>query len=452
MSDNFNVTMAQLRIGLYVDLQLSWFEHPFAFSHFKIKSEEQIRIIRSLGLKTISCNPALSDLDPPHAKTASQPQPAPAIPAKPAGAAPAAADTLPAPDVSAETSISTSPEIVQALAAKRAMMAQIKAQREAAGRIENAFINTAKTIRNIEKDLFLQPTETVRQAAQLVTQIAESILCAPELAIHVMGDTTGGEELYFHSLNVTMLSMMMARELHLPQEVVNVLGMGALFHDVGRKDIPNRILMTTEPLTQAERHLYEMHCQYGVDIGHRLKFSPAVLAIIREHHEFSDGSGYPAKLKGEAISLLSRIVVLANHYDKLCNPVNIAEALTPNEALSLMFAKLRSKFDPKLLQVFIRCLGVYPPGTIVQLSNGAIGMVATVNTARPMKPVLVIYDETVPREEAILLDLERESDLNIAKPIRPAQVSVAVYNYLSPRKRVSYYFDASRPGEKVVAQ
>ena len=108
----------------------------------------------------------------------------------------------------------------------------------------------------------------------------------------------------------------------------------------------------------------------------------------------------------------------------------------------MMFTKLRSKFDPKLLQVFIRCLGVYPPGTIVQLSNGVIGMVATVNTTRPMKPVLVIYDKDVPREEAILVDMERETELNIVKSIRPGQVPREIYMYLSPRKRVSYYFDA----------
>jgi hypothetical protein len=133
----------------------------------------------------------------------------------------------------------------------------------------------------------------------------------------------------------------------------------------------------------------------------------------------------------------------------LCNPLILADALTPHEALSLMFAKLRGKFDPKLLQVFIRCLGVYPPGTIVQLSNGAIGMVATVNTARPMKPTVVVYDADVPKEEAILLDMERETEVNIAKAVRPAQVPREVYNYLSPRKRVSYYFDAAsaRPNE-----
>lgn len=425
MPDTINITMDQLRVGLYINLDLKWFEHPFAFSHFKIKNEEQIKTIRSLGLKTVRCNPTLSDVSPP------LPDPVQAAAAQPASA--------------------TRSDVSPMLAAKRAMMERIKAQREAAARIENAFVNTAKAVRDIEKNLFSKPEETVKQAAQLVTQIADSILCAPELAIHVMGDKMGGEELYFHSLNVSMLSMMMARDIRLPQEVIEALGLGALFHDIGHKNIPDKILMKAAPLTQAEQNLYQMHCQYGVELVQKLQFAPPVVAVIREHHELFDGTGYPQRLKGESIGLLSRIVAIANYYDELCNPPNIATALTPHEALSMMFAKLRSKFDPKLLQVFIRCLGVYPPGTIVQLSNGVTGMVATVNTAKPMKPVVVIYDAHIPKDEAILVDMERETDLNIVKAIRPAQVPQNIYLYLSPRKRVSYYFDAGKPGQESVA-
>jgi len=421
MPDSPVISVDQLRIGLYVYLDLSWFQHPFAFSHFKIKTDEQIRTIRSLGLKTVRYDPAQSDA----------PQPAKASVSE----TPPAAPPTDKPDVMA-----------QALAAKQAMVERIRIQREAAARIENAFVNTAKTVKDVEKNLLSNPKESIRQATRLVDQIAESILSAPELAIHVMGDKMGGEEMYFHSLNVTTLALMMARDIQLPPEVVGPLGLGALFHDIGRKEIPSRILNKSEPLTQAERHLYEMHCQYGVDMGQRLGFAPTVLAIIREHHEAYDGSGYPQKLQGDAAGLLSRIVAIANYYDEMCNPPSLANALTPHEALSLMFAKLRSKFDPKLLQVFIRCLGVYPPGTIVQLSNGVMGMVATVNTAKPMKPLVVIYDAEVPKDEAILVDMERETDLNIAKAIRPAQVPVDIYNYLSPRKRVSYYFDAGQPG------
>jgi len=225
--------------------------------------------------------------------------------------------------------------------------------------------------------------------------------------------------------------------------------MGALFHDIGRREIPDKILMKTEPLTQSERNFYELHCQYGVEIGKKLKFPAATLAVIHEHHEMVDGSGYPRKLKGDAINILARIVAIANYYDELCNPHNILNALTPHEALATMFAKLRTKFDAKLLQVFVRCLGVYPPGTVVQLSNGPVGMVVTINTAKPMKPMVMVYDAEIPKDEAILVDLEFE-DVNIAKAIRPAQLPREIYNYLSPRKQVSYYFDASAPNKETV--
>ncbi|MBB1075628.1 HD-GYP domain-containing protein [Rhodoferax sp. 4810] len=423
MAQTTTITPAQLQVGMYVHLDLKWFDHPFAFSHFKITSEDQIKTIRSLGLKALRFSPELSDVA---MHTALSPFDSPVN-------APAVA--APVPAVPQEPS--------PAMQAKRAMMAQMKQRRETAERIERAFVDTAKTVRDIEKNLYNRPAETVQQASKLVQQIADSILSAPELAIQVMGDKLGGEELYFHSLNVTMLSMMMARDLKLPVEVVGVMGVGALLHDIGRKEVPDKILLKTEPLTPAERNFYELHPNYGVELGKRMHLSAAALAIIGEHHELYDGTGYPNKLKGEAIHLLSRIVVIANYYDELCNPASIADALTPHEALSLMFAKLRSKFDPKLLSAFIRCLGVYPPGTIVQLSNGFIGMVSTVNTARPMKPIVVVYDAEVPKEEAILLDMDTQADLNIGKAIRPAQVPREVYIYLSPRKRVSYYFDAA---------
>ena len=417
-----SVTMDQLRVGMYVYLDLKWFEHPFAFNNFKIKDTEQIQAIKSLGLEKIRCDPARSD-----AKPLSNP-PDKAVQA-------AVADPPPKPQ---EIPAAEKP----VLAAKQVLIEKIRHQREAAARIESAFVDTARTIHNVEKNLLTNPTETVAQATRLVGQIAESFLSAPDLALHVMGDKIGGDEMYFHSLNVTMLSLMVARDLKLPSEVFLSLGMGAMFHDLGCREIPDKIRLKTEPWTQAERNYFELHCQYGVEIGRKLKFAPLTLEIIQQHHEMYDGSGYPARLVGDAISLSARIVAIANYYDELCNPLNIANALTPHEALSTMFARLRGRFDPKLLQVFVRCLGVYPPGTIIQLSNGAIGMVATVNTAKPMKPMIIVYDAEVPKEEAILVDMDSEIDVNIAKAIRPAQLPREIYTYLSPRKQVSYYFDA----------
>ena len=423
--DSTWITMDQLAIGLYVYLDLKWFEHPFAFNNFKIKDAEQIAIIRSLGLAKVRYDPARGDRKLPLAERS-----------EPLEVATAVQETKPA------LIEHPKPSEHPALGAKRALIEKIKRQRAASARIETAFVDTAKTIRNIERKLLAKPEQTVAQAHQLVASIADSILTAPDLAIHVMGDRIGGEELYFHSLNVTMLSLMVARDLQLPSEVVRSLGMGALFHDVGRRQIPARILMKQEPWTVAERSFYELHCEYGVAIAQELKLAPLAQTIIHEHHEFFDGSGYPRRLKGEAINLMARIAAIANFYDELCNPYMLADALTPHEALATMFAKWRNRFDSKLLQVFVRCLGVYPPGTIVQLSNGVIGMVATINTARPMKPMIVAYDASIPKEEAILVDMDGEADVSIAKAIRPVQLPREIYNYLSPRKQISYYFDA----------
>lgn len=418
MPNEIFISVDQLQVGLYVHLDLKWFEHPFAFSHFKIKNEEQLVTLRSLGLKSVRYDPDLSSAQPVPTATLS---------------------TDAAPLIDVQASAAVAPE----LQAKRALMARVKALRDDTARITHTFINSAKAIRDIEKNLLSQPESNLHQANEIIADMVDSILGAPELAIHVMGDKAGGEEVYCHSLNVTILSLMIARDIKLPQEVVAPLALGALMHDIGHQNIPDKILTKLDPLTPAEQHLYQMHCQYGAELGLRLGLAPTVRTIILEHHEDADGAGYPRGLAGEAIRLLPRIVGIANFYDELCNPPSIAAALTPHETLSLMFTKLRGKFDPKLLQVFIRCLGVYPPGTIVQLSNGAVGMVATVNTTKPLKPVLNIYDASVPADEAILIDLEYESDLNITKAIRPAQVPKEIYLYLSPRKRVSYFFDAS---------
>jgi putative nucleotidyltransferase with HDIG domain len=413
MSDMISVDL--LKVGMYIHLDVSWISHPFSLNAFKIKSEDQIRTIRGLGVKEIRWDPTKSDLSP--------------APGEPGGSP---AD---------ESLGQASPQEKQALEAKRIRVEILHKQREKMSQMEEAFSSAAAIVRSINKKIFSQPKETIEETRRLVDKMVESFLAAPEVAIHIMGEKLG-EEVYCHSLNVAILSMMIARELKLPPEVINTLGSGSLFHDIGLTEVSPTIINKTDPLTKIERNFREMHCEYGLDIGKKIGLPPPVLKIIYQHHELFDGSGYPKKLEGEAIDLLARIVVIANHYDNLCNPPSILNALTPHEALSQMFAQYRAKFDQKLLQLFIRCMGVYPPGTIVKLSNEAIGLVTAVNASKPLKPMMIIFDPKVPKNEAIILDLEQEPGINISKAIRPALLSRAAYEYLSPRKRVNYYFDA----------
>jgi putative nucleotidyltransferase with HDIG domain len=416
------ISVDQLQVGVYVYLDVGWMRHPFTFNNFKIRDEDQLDIIRRLGLDHVRWDPLRSDLKP-------LPKPSPAEDgASPAQIEPAA----PAED-----------EDHQMLAAKRVRIQRLSEHRHRMSHVEAAFQSAANVVRGINKNIHSQPARTVNDASQLIEQVVDSLLAAPELTIQLMSEKPGNEDYYFHSLNVAVLSMTLGRELGLPAEIVRSIGLGALFHDIGLNEIPAKILNNPGPLSKAEREFREMHCQYGLDIAKKSSLPGSVQKIILQHHELFDGTGYPAALKSEAIDTLARLVGLINAYDNLCNPVGSASGMTPHEALSYMFAQQRKRFDPRFLQAFIRFMGVYPPGSVVGLSNDALGLVIRVNSSRPLRPSIIVYDAGIPKSEAIILDLEEEPDINITRAIKPAQLPAAVYDYLSPRRRVSYYFDSS---------
>ncbi|WP_374477309.1 HD-GYP domain-containing protein [Zoogloea sp.] len=420
---DFVLTPEQLCIGVFVHIDLPWFSHPFSFNSFKIRSAEQLAILRTLGVSHFRYDPDRSDVQP---RGMAAPQPALAPPPEP-----------PVEDPAAHS----------ALASKQERIARLAQRKRQVIEVEKALVKAAGVMRNIGKNLFARPKECLEEVDELVNQMVTAFLDQPEVALHVIGDHAGGEETYYHGLNCSILSMMLAKELGFARAHCQILGVGALLHDIGLNDIPDRVARPRHELTAPERNLRQLHCEYGVRLGKQIGLPEPVLRIILQHHELADGSGFPNKLKGDQIDPLARIVSLVNYYDNLCNPADLAKAMTPHEALSLMFAQRRAKFDTRALQVMIRCLGVYPPGTVVKLSNDAIALVSSVNPAKPLRPWVTVYDPNIPKDEAIMLDLEEEPDINIAKALRPIQLPPEVYEYLSPRKRVTYYFDAdSRKG------
>ncbi|MDY7000411.1 MAG: HD-GYP domain-containing protein, partial [Thermodesulfobacteriota bacterium] len=119
------------------------------------------------------------------------------------------------------------------------------------------------------------------------------------------------------------------------------------------------------------------------------------------------------------------------------------ECYTPHEALKHMYAKMRNKLDAKLLAVFIRNMSVYPAGTVVEMSNGAVGIVVTVNPKNSTRPTVLIYHPEIPKNEALMVDLAVEDRLKIVNTIRPENLSREVFSYLSPSRQINYYVDVS---------
>jgi putative nucleotidyltransferase with HDIG domain len=407
------ISPAQLRIGLHIRLD-GWMEHPFLFNSFKIRNEKQLRALQSLGIEGLWWLPDKSDAIPlpPPAADAPAPEPAAAV----------------------------DPDVEAMWHAKQERRESLARQREAYGRCEKKFNASVGRAKSLLRNLFARPQESLQQAQEVVAEMVDTLLAEKDVLLHLMSDKSGDEGAYYHTLNVTMLALILARAAGLAPAEMRALGLGCLLHDMGKERVPSQILLKKTPLTGAERTFYQQHVVYGLEMAAKLPdFPPGALEVIAQHHEMLDGSGYPGRLAAARIGRLGRIAAITNTYDDYCNRLNQAEAMTPAEALAHMFKRERGKFDVELLQHFIRCLGVYPPGSIVQLSNDAIGMVVTVNPGKLLHPILLLYDPTVPKEEALMLDLNEEPELTVVRTLHPSTLTREVHEYLSPRSRISYY-------------
>ena len=122
-------------------------------------------------------------------------------------------------------------------------------------------------------------------------------------------------------------------------------------------------------------------------------------------------------------------------------------AVTPHEAVSLLFAQGKNKFDTAILSCFIKMMGVYPPGSTVQLTNDRYGLVVGVNASRPLKPRVLVHEPGVPRDEAQIIDLEQVSGLGIRRSIKPLALPPESLGYLAPKVRTTYFFESAAAPE-----
>jgi putative nucleotidyltransferase with HDIG domain len=315
---------------------------------------------------------------------------------------------------------------------------------QTAGRYEKSVESTRKLM----ELLFSSPEKAVEMAQGVVGNMVSELTVDTEVTMQLVNLKGKSESSYYHSMNVTALSLVLGQQLGLDAKQLHILGLGALFHDLGHQRIPSQILLKKKPLTPAEQKVYQRHTFLGVEMAKKNGMLPEeVVTIIGQHHERLDGSGYPKGLKGE-VGMLTRIVALVDRYDELCNHTDPNRSLSPYEAVSMMYSKEQGKFDNTVLTAFITNLGIYPPGTVVRLSDQRIACVVTINHKVLLKPNVLVYDPEIPKEEALILDL-MEEDLTISDSCRRSELTPAVLNYLNLSEYVTYYFEkATDPGTR----
>lgn len=409
------IDVSQLQVGIYVHLDLGWMDHPFTLSNFKVKDEEQISIIKKTGLTKLRYDPKRSDC-----------QPLPVKVNTPATAEIVEKETqsIPAPANSVDNAKQRLKELHQAINV-----------------CERKFINTSNIARQVTRNILTDSKASIEQAAVIVNDLVDTALMEGDVAVHALNGNRSSDANYIHPLNVTVLALIMAKSINMSKEDARLLGMAALFHDIGKAEISDKILLKKDPLTKSEQSHFEQHSEMGARMAQEVGLPVRIGKIIMQHHEHADGSGYPKHLRSEQTDPFARLIAIVNGYDNLCNPNNIALAKTPYEALAHMYASQRAKYDESLLKRLIKSLGIYPPGSIVQLSTGSYATVISVNPNKPLRPFVMVHDPLTARHEPQIIDLREEPSISINACLRPSQLPADVLEYLNPRKRVSYFID-----------
>lgn len=425
--DDFDFVSAEdLRIGLFVDLDLGWMDHPFASGRFKISSDSQISVLKGLSAERFRYIPSRSEfLD---ASAAAWPE-------------------------LVEDSLATTRNALE-LAAKARQVRQhgeqaLEAQQQAQAICERRFNDTVQCYSKALELLHSQPAAAATLSQSLVQALVVDIQQQGGSALRLLAQA-GGDKSARHPVNVTVMSLLLGQAMELPAAELQDLGVAALLHDMGKQELPARLRRPEDSFSAAERNAYQSHVDHSVRLAESMGLSAGTVQAIAQHHEMADGSGFPAHLKRASMGCGSCILALVNRYDGLCNPTKPGMAMTPHEALALLFSTQKSRFDASVLSAFIRMVGVYPPGSVVQLNDERHAMVVAVNAARPLKPRVIVHEPGTPRREALVLDLESVPNASIRRSLRPASLPTAVQDYLQPGQHICYFFESAADARTLV--
>lgn len=350
-----------LAIGMYVaKLDRSWLETPFLFQGFRIETEKQLHWVRKI------CKYVYIDEEKSDSTALAQPLPR-------------RSHSPEAPQVSFRKNT------IVAGAPKKSFEDEFPVACEV---YQRSSVKLQQILENLRFGKNLEP----QKIASIVHGVIDSVIRNPDALLLLSNLKLKSEDTVRHSIHVCILSLVFARHLGLSGEQFADLGFAALLHDVGEIRIPKEILAKyNRGLTPEERKIMEMHTQYGADI---LRKNPAIPAaaidVAYSHHERVDGKGYPRGLKGSEISLFSKLVAIVEVYESVTNNPSARVQISSSDALRSIYSMRDIFFDGELVEKFIKCLGIYPVGSVVELNTGEIGIVISLKPEKHLLPTLMI--------------------------------------------------------------
>lgn len=254
------------------------------------------------------------------------------------------------------------------------------------------------TFQQVQLDATISSAIVIEKASQsftaLIRDLHSQIKNNNDL-ISLLSDVyTYDNYIFTHSFNVTLYSLAIGMELGLNQKELETLGLGAVFHDVGKMKIPTEVLFKPGKLSEEEFQQIKQHPQDGFDILRHVQTIPLIVAHCAfQHHERLNGSGYPRKIKGSDIHYFAKIIAVADVFDAVTSDRVYRGAMLPHNGLEILFAGAGTLFDKEIVQAFRQAVAIYPVGLTVELSDGRKGVVSKQNKHMSDRPVIRILEE-----------------------------------------------------------
>lgn len=421
--NQLKLPVACLRPGLYVGaLDRPWIETPFLFQGFAIQETGEVR---ALGRY---CDFVYVDVDQsdPGAlqiarQQAEQEASRPGAMASNRKRSPRS-EPHPEPTRVAETDGERFPEGRNF----RESVSAAKAGRDQA----------RQAVDRLMADLRFGKSVDTRVARKAVEELVTRVSADASAALWLTNLKNRDEYTSIHCVNVCVLALAFGLHLGLDHNELVNLGTGALLHDVGKTRTPDAILNKPGPLDEQEFAIMKRHAEDGYQLlAAGGGTAEEVLAIVRLHHERVSGTGYPFGLKGEEIPLSVRIVAVVDTYDAMTSDRTYREAISADDALNHLYRYEQNDFGTDLIEAFIRCLGIFPVGSVVELDNGAIGVVVHTRPDARLQPTLrmVRTPDGQTYEKRLLVNLAEPSPADeynpasrIARALPPSRANIDI--------------------------
>jgi HD-GYP domain-containing protein (c-di-GMP phosphodiesterase class II) len=263
------------------------------------------------------------------------------------------------------------------------------------------------------------PLEIVK-IKQAVEPMVDSVTRNPDACIWLARMKQEDNYIYEHSLGASIWAVTLGRQLGLPKSDLNSLAIGGLLFDVGKLRLSNDLLKAKRHLTSKETKIMKRHVEIGVKLLEEGgMMNQDVIDMTAHHHERHNGNGYPKGLVGDQIPVFARIAAIVDCYDAITSDRIYARAIAPSLAIKQLYEWKDNYFQAELIEEFIQAIGIYPAGTLVELSSGEVAIVVAESRSRRLRPqvMLLLDSDKQPLDDFQYIDLLEDTQTDKGLPL-----------------------------------